>query len=136
MLVEDALLMARLCIRIAPNDHPTDPSLTPLRTRPGDIVEIREDGHVWRLNNQDNLGPASVCGQYRFVDVPGQESNWTYLKESVLYGEVFPEFIGREQEMYRRRRVCLDPAALSSGPWRTRTSATRNQIEAITVTRT
>jgi hypothetical protein len=31
--------MARLCIRIAPNDHPTDASLTPLRTRPGDIVE-------------------------------------------------------------------------------------------------
>ena len=132
--------MARLCIRIAPNDHPTDPAKTPLRTRPGDVVEICEDSHNWRPGELNS-------GQYRFIDVPGPvavydasgqiiQDNWTYLKESVLMGEVFPEFIGREQEMYRRRRVYLDPAALSAGPWRTRTSATRNQINAITVTRT
>lgn len=121
--------MARLCIRIAPNDHPTDPTKTPLRTRPGDVVEIREDDHNWR--------PGEVLsGQYRFVDVPGPASAWTYLKDAVLLGEVLPEFIGREQELYRRRRVSLDPVALRSGAWRTRTIATRAQIAAITVTRT
>lgn len=32
--------MARLCIRITKNDHPTDSSLTPLRTNEGDNANI------------------------------------------------------------------------------------------------
>ena len=122
-------LMARLCIRIAPNDHPTDPSKTPLRTQPGDVVEIREDGHVWRPGELN-------CGQYRFIDVPGPESEWAYLKDHVKSGEAFPEFPDTAEHMRRRRRVTLDISALRSGIWRTRTAATRNQITAIIVTRT
>ena len=121
--------MARLCIRIAPNDHPTDPSKTPLRTRPGDVVEIREDGWVWRPGELDS-------GQYKFVDVPGvPEADLVYLMESVRSGDVFPELPDLAERMLRRRRVTLDIAALRSGAWRTRTSATRNQIETIVVTR-
>ena len=114
--------MARLCIRVAPNDHPTDASLTPLRTRPGDVVEIKEDGWQWRPGELNS-------GQYRFVDVPGvPAADLAHLKTSVLAADGVT--------MTRRRNQCLDPAALSAGAWRTRTSATRNQINAVTITRT
>lgn len=56
--------MARLVIRILPNAHPTDPSLTPLRTQEGDVVEIVDDGHAFSFAELN-------CGHYRMVDVPG-----------------------------------------------------------------
>lgn len=89
--------MARLCIRIAPNSHPTDKSLDALRTQPGDVVEIREDGHEWSKAELN-------CGQYKFVDVPGvPESEFTYLKEHVE---------DADGNMVARRKVKLDEKKL------------------------
>lgn len=56
--------MARLCIRIAPNNHPTDPKLDALRTQVGDVVCIVDDEHIFSEAEMN-------CGQYQFVDVPG-----------------------------------------------------------------
>jgi hypothetical protein len=109
--------MARLCIRILSNDHPTDAALTPLRTRPGDVVEIKEDGWEWRPGELNS-------GQYRFVDVPGvPEAELAYLKESVY---------DAGGGMLRRFRQTLDIAVISTGAWTGRTSATKAQIVAVT----
>ena len=113
--------MARLLIRTAANDHPTDAALTPLRTRPGDVVEIKPDGWEWRSGELNS-------GQYRVIDVPGvAEGDLVHLKTEVYAAD--------EVTIIRRRNQCLDIAALAAGPWRTRTSATRNQLAAITITR-
>jgi hypothetical protein len=113
--------MARLCIRIANNDHPTNAALTPLRTRPGDVVEMCEDGHEWRPGELN-------CGQYRFVDLPGvPAADLVHLKTAVH---------DANGVMVRRFNQTLDISALNAGAWRTRTSATRSQIDAITITRT
>ena len=55
--------MARLCVRILANDHPTDPALTPMRTNLGDVVCIQDDGHVFshaELNNGHRLAGCSA----------------------------------------------------------------------------
>ena len=112
--------MARLVVRIAPNDHPTDPSLTPLRTLPGDVVEIVEDGHQFSLSELN-------CGQYRFIDVPRVLSEqFLSLKQPVEDAE------GR---MIKRRALALDVTALRSGQWAKKTTATKTQIDSIIVTR-
>jgi hypothetical protein len=113
--------MARLCIRIAPNDHPTDAALTPLRTRPGDIVEMKEDGWVWRPGELN-------CGQYRFVDVPG-------VSEATLAHLMAARF-DANGVMTHRKDMTLDIAVISTGPWSNRTTATKAQIDAVTITRT
>ena len=56
--------MARLCVQLTANNHPTNSALNPFRTHTGDVVCVAEDGHVW--------SPAELkCGQYQFVDVVG-----------------------------------------------------------------
>ena len=111
--------MARLCIRTAANDHPTNAALTPLRTRPGDVVEIKPDGWEWRPGELNS-------GQYRFVDVPGvAEGDLVQLKT--------PRYSGTT--MTRIRNQCLDATLISQGAWIGRTSATLAQIDAVTITR-
>jgi len=56
--------MARLCVRITKNDHPTDPSLTPLRTNEGDVVCVMGDEHVFSHAEMNN-------GHYKIVEMPG-----------------------------------------------------------------
>jgi len=113
--------MARLCIRVAPNDHPTDPELNKLRTQPGDVVCIVNDDHQF---SQGELN----CGQYRIIDVPGvPQIELIYLcKQHVDDVEGNP---------IQRRLWSLDAAALRVGQWRDRTSATQAQIDAIVITR-
>jgi hypothetical protein len=113
--------MARLCIRILSNDHPTDAALTPLRTRPGDIVEMKEDGWVWRPGELN-------CGQYRFVDVPGVPC------EDLLH--LFVSRFDANGVMTHRKDMTLDIGVISTGQWRNRTTATKAQIDAVTITRT
>jgi hypothetical protein len=112
--------MARLCIRIEPNTHP-DPALNVLRTHVGDVVDMREDGHVWSPAEQ-------ACGQYRFLDLPG------VLTEDML--ALVASVVDAEERIIRRRAVTLDAAALKAGAWKTRTQATRAQLTAIIVART
>ena len=112
--------MARLCIRIAPNDHPTDASLTPLRTRVGDVVVIMPDGHQF---SQAELN----CGQYKFVDVPG-------VAPSTLQNLLDPVF-DANGIMTKRRAFALDPTQINSDVWKSRTTATAIQISSLIVTR-
>jgi hypothetical protein len=112
--------MARLCIRIAPNDHPTDPSQNALRTRPGDVVEIGEDGHVWEGE--------TAGGQYRFIDVPGVS------RESLL--NLMSPVRDGAGRMTRRFTATLDISVLNNVTWIGRTSATKAQVDAITIPRT
>lgn len=112
--------MARLCIRIAPNNHPTDPSLDVMRTQLGDVVCIVDDGHIFSSAELNS-------GQYRIVDVPGVS------QEELIY--LCAHVDDAEGKMIRRRAVTLDADALRAGAWRTRTTATKTQIAAITVTR-
>ena len=88
--------MARLVIRIKPNDHPTDPSLTPLRTNVGDVVELVDDPHQF---SKIEL----TCGHYRFLDVPGvSQDRFMHLKDHVN---------DAEGTMIQRRRLFLDHLA-------------------------
>src|SRR3990172_5332160 len=113
--------MARLCVRILPNDHPTDPALTPLRTRLGDVVCIVDDDHVFSHAELN-------CGHYRIIDVPGvPQEDLIHLCASVE---------DAEGKITARRAVKLDDAVLKSAQWVGRTSATKAQIAAITVTST
>lgn len=112
--------MARLCIRVAPNAHPTDPTLTPLRTQPGDVVAVVEDGHVFSAGER-------TSGEYRIIDVPGvAEAALTHLIEHVT---------DAEGDLARVRRLTLNAAVLGVGPWKNRITATKAQIDSITVTR-
>ena len=110
--------MARLCIRIKPNLNTTDPSLDVLRTQEGDVVCVKEDGHVFSHGELN-------CGQYRFIDVPG-------AVPADLAILIKPSFdAGRN--LIRKRSAHLDPAVLSGVAWRTVTTATKAQIDSITV---
>lgn len=113
--------MARLCIRIAANNHPTDPSLDALRTQPGDVVCIVDDGHVFSKCEMTN-------GQYRIVDVPG-------VTQDQLASLVEQVYAADEATLLKRRRLALDITALKTGAWKTRASATKAQIDAITITK-
>jgi hypothetical protein len=108
--------MARLCIRLTPNDHPTDPTLTPLRTHEGDVVCLVDDDHVF--------SPTELtCGHYKIVDVPG------VTQEDLLYLMAHEE--DAEGKMTKRRVVGLDPAVLK-GAWKDKTSATKAELDAVT----
>lgn len=114
--------MARLCIRILANNHPTDPLLDMLRTQIGDVVSIQEDGHVW---SQGELR----CGQYRFLDIPGvPQADLISLIESVFDAK-------DESVLIRVRARTLNAAVLMSPAWKTRTTATKAQLDALTVAR-
>ncbi len=54
--------MAILCVRISPNNHPTDKNLDKMRTQIGDVVCIVEDGHVF---SESEL----KCGNYKFINI-------------------------------------------------------------------
>ena len=113
--------MARLCIRTAPNGHPTDPQLDLLRTQPGDVVEVVADDHVFSLAERTN-------GQYRIIDVPGvPASEFLHLKEPLLSAD--------EVTIMRRRGRGFNLNVLNSPAWSNRASATKAQIDAITIER-
>ncbi len=110
--------MAILCIRVAKNNHPTDKSFDLMRTQVGDIVCIVEDGHAFSSGELN-------CGQYRFIDVPGvPQADLIHLIDHVEDAE------GRVIQL---RAKSIDVAALNSAPWKTKTTATKTQIAAITV---
>ena len=110
--------MARLCVRIAPNNHPTDPSLDALRTHPGDVVCIVDDDHKF---SEGELN----CGQYRIIDLPGvPQEDLTHLCAHV-------EDV--EGKTIRRRAVALDMTALKSAAWKNVTKISKDQIAAITI---
>jgi hypothetical protein len=110
--------MARLCIRILSNDHPSDASLTPMRTNLGDVVSVHDDDHVFSFAELN-------CGHYRIIDLPGvPEMDLLSLVESKK------DVDGR---MIARRLVGLDTNILKSAPWVGKTTATKTQIDAITV---
>ena len=105
--------MAILCIRISPNDPPAA-----LRTKPGDVVCIVDDGHVFSRAELD-------CGQYLFINIPGvQQAEFVSL---VAHME------DASGNMIKRRAKTLNIAALNSAPWKTRTSATKAQLLTIIV---
>lgn len=109
--------MARLVIRILPNDHPTDPSLTPLRTHEGDVVELVDDGHVFSQAELTN-------GHYRILDLPGvPQEELVHLKAHVEDAQ------GR---MTKRRNQSLDLTVLKMPAWRDRTTATKAEIAVLT----
>lgn len=112
--------MARLCIRIQPNDHPTDPSLTPLRTGLGDVVQIVDDDHKFSYAELNN-------GHYRIIDVPGVP------QEELIHLCAAVE--DAEGGMIKRRAVALDIVVLNSAQWVGRKTATKAQIAAVTVTK-
>jgi len=114
--------MARLCIRILPNPNTADPSLDVMRTQPGDVVAVAEDGHQFSFGELN-------CGQYRFIDVPGiPQADMINLIESV--------FDVDEATMLRVRKVTLPIAELSAGVWKNRTTATKAQIDSIATVKT
>jgi hypothetical protein len=109
--------MARLCIRITPNDHPTDPSLTPLRTGEGDVVALVDDGHVFSQAELTN-------GHYRILDLPGVP------QEDLIH--LVAHESDAQGRMTKRRMLHLNPALLKAGIWIGRTTATQAQLAAIT----
>jgi hypothetical protein len=106
--------MAKLCIRITPNDHPTDPSITPLRTNEGDVVCLVEDDHVFNVAELN-------CGHYKILDVPG------VTQEELVHLVAHVE--DAEGKMMKRRAVRFDKALLK-GIWKNKTSATKAEIDA------
>lgn len=111
--------MARLCIRITPNNNPSDPSLDVMRTQLGDVVCIKEDGHVFSKGELD-------CGHYRIIDVPG-------VSAGALVSLTTSKFDATGAIMTALRSFTLDKTLLNSGAWKTRTIATKSQVDAITV---
>jgi len=113
--------MARLCIRITPNPNTTDPSLDVMRPQAGDVVCVVENGHVF---SKAELG----CGHYRIIDVPG-------ATQAAMIGLIESSFSADEGTMLRVRKRGLDAIALKNGVWKNRTTATKAQIDSITVTK-
>lgn len=111
--------MARLCIRIVPNNHPTDPSLDVLRTQEGDVVEICGDDHKW---SEAELN----CGQYKFVDVEGKPEDYEYLKASVY---------DVDEKMIARRAVTLDKEILET-TFKNTVEFSKADIDSIVLTKT
>ena len=112
--------MARLCIRIAPNAHPTDPLLDALRTQEGDVVCLVDDGHVFSQAELTN-------GQYRILNLPG-------VPQEDLVHLVTP-VEDTEGTMVKRRAHSLDPVALQNVAWQGKTGATQAELATITVTK-
>ena len=112
--------MARLCIRVRPNPNTTDPSLDVLRTQEGDVVCIASDDHVFSRGER-------ACGQCRFIDVPdATESELEHLVKSI---------VDARGQIVQRRELGLLMSALEDGTWKGRTSATKAQVDLITVTK-
>lgn len=111
--------MARLCVRVAPNDHPTDPTLNALRSQPGDVVCVVEDDHQFSAGELN-------CGQYRFIDVPGPASDYSNLVDVVT---------DASGAITAKRARALNPVLLRAGGWLNRTVASRLQIDLITIAR-
>jgi hypothetical protein len=112
--------MARLCIRLTPNDHPTDPSLTPMRTGEGDVVQLVDDGHVFSQAEQ-------TCGHYRFLNLDGVP------QEELVHLVTAKE--DAEGKMVARRTQNLDLTVLKTPAWRDRTSASKDEIATLTRTK-
>ena len=73
--------MARLCVRILANDHPTDAKLTTMRTQIGDVICIVPDDHQFSKIEME-------CGSYRIIDVPGiPEDDLVHLCEHLENAE-------------------------------------------------
>lgn len=114
--------MATLCIRIAPNNNPTDAKLDALRTQIGDVVCIVEDGHKFSSGELN-------CGQYKFVDVPGvPQVDLIYLIDSVE---------DADGQMIMRRAKTLDVEKLDSLAFARegRNAVTKSQIESLTLSK-
>ncbi len=115
--------MARLCVRVADNAHPTDPKLTPLRTQPGDVVCVVEDGHQFSKSELSS-------GQYLIVDVPGvPEPQMAYLCVSVF---------DKDGAMVARREKALDVPTLKNAGTTDKDgvlTATPVDIQATTITK-
>jgi hypothetical protein len=110
------IVMARLCIRIMNNDHPTDPTLTPLRTNEGDVVCLVDDTHVFSFAELN-------CGHYKIVDLPGvPQEDLVHLIASVE---------DANGNMTKRRAVGLDKAILK-GAWKNKASVTKAELDAVT----
>ena len=108
--------MARLCIRLTNNDHPTDPTLTPLRTNEGDVVCLVDDGHVFSFAELNN-------GHYKIMDVPdATQEDLVHLVASVE---------DADGTMVKRRNLEIDTALLK-GAWKNKTSATKAELDANT----
>lgn len=112
--------MARICIRVTNNNHPTDAALDALRIQRGDVVDIVRDGHVF--------SPAELnCGHYRMITVTGAtEEDIARLIESGMDGR---------GELVKRRVYTLDMTALNSPTMRNKTSLTKAQIDSLTLTK-
>ncbi len=121
--------MAILCIRIAPNDHPTDSVKDYGRTKPGDVVCIVNDGHQFSEGERK-------CGQYRFIAVPGvsdgELAHFVELGRESKAADAHPD--DRGWFTHRRARG-LNMAVLNSPQWRNRTEATQAELEAILIDR-
>lgn len=117
--------MARLCIRITPNNHPTDPSLDAVRTQIGDVVCVTEDGHIFSKGEME-------CGQYRIIDVPDTTpADLVHLTEpQVSFSSIT---LNTNEAIKAARKFTLDIAKLKTGGWKNRTAATKAQIDAITI---
>lgn len=88
--------MARLVVRIHDNSHP-DPNLDRLRTKPGDVVEVCEDGHFFA---------DAEYAVYRIINVPGVPAvEFEHLKAAVL---------DADENMIIRRKLSLDRVALEA----------------------
>lgn len=109
--------MARLCIRVTPNLHPTDASLNIKRTQAGDVVCVVDDGHVFSAGERN-------CGHYRIIDVTG-------VSQSDLISLIDSVFAADGVTMTRLRKWEIPITILSGDVWKTRTTATKLQIESI-----
>lgn len=107
--------MVVACIQVAPNNHPTDPTLDPMRFQVGDVVSVVEDGHVFSEAEKN-------CGSYRFVTVTGAAAN-----------DLDPLVAERMEDdiVLARRNLTLDSMALENLP----ASVTLAELQSITVVR-
>ena len=114
-------MAAILCIRILPNDHPTDPTLTPMRTKLGDVVEIVDGSHVFSAGERN-------CGQYRFINITDATPEQLVALVEPMIDPLDPEGV----KIIARRKRSFDISVLSGTTWKAKTSATKSQIDLIT----
>ena len=111
--------MAKLCIRIQPNNHPTDSDKDILRTQPGDVVDICEDNHQWSFAELN-------CGQYRFIDLPGVPSEQLAHLKNPAYDA--------DGKMIAKRAVTLDKNILVAD-FKNKTILSKEQVGSIIITK-
>jgi len=116
--------MARLCIRIADNKHPTDPDLDAFRTQINEVVCVTEDGHKF---SEAELN----CGQYKFIDVNGvAQADLIYLIDPVL-DPLDVEGI----KISGIRKSKLDPKELKKAKWEDGSKVTKSDVDSIVLTK-